>query len=108
MFQVDEGDVSELALLFAEDLNVNVITTEGGSAAFPIHSNQHEEIDLEGLLDDEDLKGYRMEEETLEEDTWEDDDLLDLLPHLMVSHGLETLEFGISSTEVSRKDGLAY
>jgi hypothetical protein len=95
MFQVDEGDVSELALLFTEDLNVNAITTEGDSAAFPIHSDQHGETDLEGLLDDEDLKGYRMEEETLEEDTWEDDDLLDLLPHLMVPHGLETLEFEI-------------
>uniref|UniRef100_A0A2N9IHC6 G-patch domain-containing protein n=1 Tax=Fagus sylvatica TaxID=28930 RepID=A0A2N9IHC6_FAGSY len=95
MFQVDEGDVSELALLFTEDLNVNAITTEGDSAAFIIHSDQHEEIDLEGLLDDEDLKGYRMEEETLEEDTWEDDDLLDLLPHLMVPHGLENLEFEI-------------
>uniref|UniRef100_A0A2N9FII5 Integrase catalytic domain-containing protein n=1 Tax=Fagus sylvatica TaxID=28930 RepID=A0A2N9FII5_FAGSY len=32
MFQVDEGDVDELALLFTEDLNVNAITTEGDSA----------------------------------------------------------------------------
>uniref|UniRef100_A0A2N9IPC1 Uncharacterized protein n=1 Tax=Fagus sylvatica TaxID=28930 RepID=A0A2N9IPC1_FAGSY len=35
MFQVDEGDVDELALLFAEDLNVNAITTEGDSTALP-------------------------------------------------------------------------
>uniref|UniRef100_A0A2N9FM24 Uncharacterized protein n=1 Tax=Fagus sylvatica TaxID=28930 RepID=A0A2N9FM24_FAGSY len=35
------------------------------------------------------------DEETLDEDTWEDDDLPDLLPHLMVPHGLETLEFEI-------------
>uniref|UniRef100_A0A2N9GFF0 G-patch domain-containing protein n=1 Tax=Fagus sylvatica TaxID=28930 RepID=A0A2N9GFF0_FAGSY len=47
MFQVDEGDVDELALLFTEDLNVNAITTEGDSAAFPVHADQHEEIDLE-------------------------------------------------------------
>uniref|UniRef100_A0A2N9F3S5 G-patch domain-containing protein n=1 Tax=Fagus sylvatica TaxID=28930 RepID=A0A2N9F3S5_FAGSY len=60
MFQVDEGDVDELALLFAEDLNVNAITTEGDSTAFPIHPDQCEEIDLEGLLDEEDLKGYRI------------------------------------------------
>uniref|UniRef100_A0A2N9GPI5 RNA-directed DNA polymerase n=1 Tax=Fagus sylvatica TaxID=28930 RepID=A0A2N9GPI5_FAGSY len=95
MFQVDEGDVDELALLFAEDLNVNAITTEGDSTAFPIHSDQHEEIDLEGLLDEEDLKGYRMEEETSDEDLGEDADLPDLLPHLMISRGLETLEFEI-------------
>uniref|UniRef100_A0A2N9GM44 Integrase catalytic domain-containing protein n=1 Tax=Fagus sylvatica TaxID=28930 RepID=A0A2N9GM44_FAGSY len=95
MFQVDEGDVDELALLFTEDLNVNAITTEGDSAAFPIHADQHEEIDLEDFLDEENLKGYRIEEETLDEDTWEDDDLPDLLPHLMVPHGLETLEFEI-------------
>uniref|UniRef100_A0A2N9IH86 Uncharacterized protein n=1 Tax=Fagus sylvatica TaxID=28930 RepID=A0A2N9IH86_FAGSY len=43
MFQVDEGDVDELALLFAEDLNVNAITTEGDSTAFPIHPDQYEE-----------------------------------------------------------------
>uniref|UniRef100_A0A2N9GXD9 Integrase catalytic domain-containing protein n=1 Tax=Fagus sylvatica TaxID=28930 RepID=A0A2N9GXD9_FAGSY len=95
MFQVDEGDVDELALLFTEDLNVNAITTEGDSAAFPVHADQHEEIDLEDFLDEENLKGYRIEEETLDEDTWEDDDLPDLLPHLMVPHGLETLEFEI-------------
>uniref|UniRef100_A0A2N9H505 Uncharacterized protein n=1 Tax=Fagus sylvatica TaxID=28930 RepID=A0A2N9H505_FAGSY len=111
MFQVDEGDVDELALLFTEDLNVNAITTEGDSAAFPVHADQHEEIDLEDFLDEENLKGYRIEEETLDEDTWEDDDLPDLLPHLMVPHGLETLEFeifcehgrpGISSTKPTR------
>uniref|UniRef100_A0A2N9G920 RNA-directed DNA polymerase n=1 Tax=Fagus sylvatica TaxID=28930 RepID=A0A2N9G920_FAGSY len=62
MFQVDEGDVDELALLFAEDLN-------------------------------EDLKGYRIEEETFDEDNGEEADLPDLLPHLMISRGLETLEF---------------
>uniref|UniRef100_A0A2N9F9X9 G-patch domain-containing protein n=1 Tax=Fagus sylvatica TaxID=28930 RepID=A0A2N9F9X9_FAGSY len=57
MFQVDEGDVDELALLFTEDLNVNAITTEGDSAAFPVHADQHEEIDLEDFLDEENLKG---------------------------------------------------
>jgi hypothetical protein len=51
MFQVDEGDVDELALLFAENLSVNAITTEGGSTALPIHPDQYEEVDLEGLLD---------------------------------------------------------
>uniref|UniRef100_A0A2N9G7Q9 RNA-directed DNA polymerase n=1 Tax=Fagus sylvatica TaxID=28930 RepID=A0A2N9G7Q9_FAGSY len=95
MFQVDEGDVDELALLFTEDLNVNAITTEGDSAAFPVHADQHEEIDLEDFLDGENLKGYRIDEETLDEDTWEDDDLPDLLPHLMVPRGLDTLEFEI-------------
>uniref|UniRef100_A0A2N9HJX7 RNA-directed DNA polymerase n=1 Tax=Fagus sylvatica TaxID=28930 RepID=A0A2N9HJX7_FAGSY len=58
MFQVDEGDVDELALLFTEDLNVNAITTEGDSAAFPVHADQHEEIDLEDFLDEENLKGF--------------------------------------------------
>jgi hypothetical protein len=95
MFQVDEGDVDELALLFTEDLNVNTITTEGDSAAFPVHADQHEEVDLEDFLDEENLKGYRIDEETLDEDTWEDDDLPDLLPHLMVPRGLDTLEFEI-------------
>uniref|UniRef100_A0A2N9IUV4 RNA-directed DNA polymerase n=1 Tax=Fagus sylvatica TaxID=28930 RepID=A0A2N9IUV4_FAGSY len=95
MFQVDEGDVDELALLFTEDLNVNAITTEGDSAAFPVHADQHEEIDLEDFLDEENLKGYRIDEETLDEDTWEDDDLPNLLPHLMVPRGLDTLEFEI-------------
>jgi hypothetical protein len=95
MFQVDEGDVDELALLFTEDLNVNAITAEGDSAAFPVHADQHGEIDLEDFLDEENLKGYRIDEETLDEDTWEDDDLPDLLPHLMVPRGLETQEFEI-------------
>uniref|UniRef100_A0A2N9HB05 Uncharacterized protein n=1 Tax=Fagus sylvatica TaxID=28930 RepID=A0A2N9HB05_FAGSY len=78
-----------------KDLNVNAITTEGDSAAFPVHADQHEEIDLEDFLDEENLKGYRIDEETLDEDTWEDDDLPDLLPHLMVPRGLDTLEFEI-------------
>jgi hypothetical protein len=95
MFQVDEGDIDELALLFTEDLNVNAITTEGDSAAFPVHADQHEEIDLEDFLDEENLKGYRIDEETLDKDTWEDDDLPDLLLHLMVPRGLDTLEFEI-------------
>jgi hypothetical protein len=95
MFQVDEGDVDELALLFTEDLNVNAITTEGDSAAFPVHANQYEEIDLEDFLDEENLKGYRIDEETLDEDTWEDDDLPNLLSHLMVPRKLDTLEFEI-------------
>uniref|UniRef100_A0A2N9HCM9 Integrase catalytic domain-containing protein n=1 Tax=Fagus sylvatica TaxID=28930 RepID=A0A2N9HCM9_FAGSY len=72
MFQVDEGDVDELALLFTEDLNI-----------------------LKTFLDEENLKGYRIDEETLDEDTWEDDDLPDLLPHLMVPRGLDTLELEI-------------
>uniref|UniRef100_A0A2N9H123 G-patch domain-containing protein n=1 Tax=Fagus sylvatica TaxID=28930 RepID=A0A2N9H123_FAGSY len=70
MFQVDEGDVDELALLFTEDLNVNAITTEGDSAAFPMKKH-------------------------LMKTPWEDDDLPDLLPHLMVPRGLDTLEFEI-------------
>uniref|UniRef100_A0A2N9FSK9 RNA-directed DNA polymerase n=1 Tax=Fagus sylvatica TaxID=28930 RepID=A0A2N9FSK9_FAGSY len=57
MFQVDEGDVDELALLFTEDLNVNAITTEGDSAAFPVHADQHEEIDLEDFLDGREPQG---------------------------------------------------
>ena len=93
MFQVDEGDVDELALLFTEDLNVNAITTEGDSTALLIRPDQYEEVDLEGLLDEEDLKGYRIEEETLDEDTGEDADFPDLLPHLMIPRGLKTLEF---------------
>uniref|UniRef100_A0A2N9HI76 Uncharacterized protein n=1 Tax=Fagus sylvatica TaxID=28930 RepID=A0A2N9HI76_FAGSY len=114
MFQVDEGDVDELALLFTEDLNVNAITTEGDSAAFPIHADQHEEIDLEDFLDEENLKGYRIEEETLDEDTWEDDDLPDLLPHLDGSTRardpgirdiLRAWRPGISSTEPTRVRG---
>uniref|UniRef100_A0A2N9HE59 RNase H type-1 domain-containing protein n=1 Tax=Fagus sylvatica TaxID=28930 RepID=A0A2N9HE59_FAGSY len=109
MFQVDEGDVDELALLFTEDLNVNAITTEGDSAAFPVHADQHEEIDLEDFLDEENLKGYRIDEETLDEDTWEDDDLPDLLPHLDGSTRarhpgirdiLRAWRPGISSTEL--------
>uniref|UniRef100_A0A2N9H6P6 RNA-directed DNA polymerase n=1 Tax=Fagus sylvatica TaxID=28930 RepID=A0A2N9H6P6_FAGSY len=109
MFQVDEGDVDELALLFTEDLNVNAITTEGDSAAFPVHADQHEEIDLEDFLDEENLKGYRIDEETLDEDTWEDDDLPDLLPHLNGSTRarhpgirdiLRAWRPGISSTEL--------
>uniref|UniRef100_A0A2N9G9T8 Integrase catalytic domain-containing protein n=1 Tax=Fagus sylvatica TaxID=28930 RepID=A0A2N9G9T8_FAGSY len=93
MFQVDEGDVDELALLFAEDLNVNATTVEGDFHS--IRPDQYEEVDLEGLLDEEDLKGYRIEEETCDEDTGEDADLPDLLLHLMISRGLETLEFEI-------------
>uniref|UniRef100_A0A2N9FM65 G-patch domain-containing protein n=1 Tax=Fagus sylvatica TaxID=28930 RepID=A0A2N9FM65_FAGSY len=64
MFQVDEGDVDELALLFTEDLNVNAITTEGDSAAFPVHADQHEEIDLEDFLDEENLKGIHGDPES--------------------------------------------
>jgi hypothetical protein len=93
MFQVDEGDVDELALLFAEDLSVNATTMEGDSTALPIRPDQCEEVDIEGLLDEEDLKGYRIEEETFDEDTGEDADISDLLPHLMISRELETLEF---------------
>uniref|UniRef100_A0A2N9ERZ1 Uncharacterized protein n=1 Tax=Fagus sylvatica TaxID=28930 RepID=A0A2N9ERZ1_FAGSY len=93
MFQVDEGDVDELALLFAEDLSVNATTTEGDSTALPIRPDQYEEVDLEGILDEEDLKGYRIEEETFDGDNGEEADLPDLLPHLMISRGLETLEF---------------
>ena len=92
MFQVDEGDVDELALLFAGDLDVNAITTEGDSTTLLVHPNQCEEVDLEDLLDEEDLKGYRIEEETFDGDT-EEADLPDLPPHLINSRGLETLEF---------------
>jgi hypothetical protein len=90
MFQVDEGDMDELALLFAEDLSVNATTMEGDSTALPIHPDQYEEVDLEGILDKEDLKGYRIEEEIFDEDIGKDADLPNLL---MISRGLETLEF---------------
>ena len=93
MFQVDEGDVDELALLFAEDLSVNATTTEGDFTALPIRPDQYEEIDLEGILDEEDLKGYCIEEETFDGDNGEEADLPDLLPHLMISRRLETLKF---------------
>uniref|UniRef100_A0A2N9F574 G-patch domain-containing protein n=1 Tax=Fagus sylvatica TaxID=28930 RepID=A0A2N9F574_FAGSY len=95
MFQVDEGDVDELALLFAEDLDVNVIITEGDSMTLPVRSDQYEEVDLENLLDEEDLKGYCIEEGTFDEDLGEEADLPNLLPHLMISRGLETLEFEV-------------
>jgi hypothetical protein len=95
MFQVDEGDVDELALLFAEDLDVNVIITEGDSMTLPVRSDQYEEIDLENLMDEEDLKGYCIEEGTFDEDLGEEADLPNLLPHLMISRGLETLEFEV-------------
>ena len=90
MFQVDEGDVDELALIFVEDLSVNTTTTEGD---FTIHPDQCEEVDLEGLLDEEDLKGYHIGEETFDGDTGKETDLPDLLPYLTISRGLETLEF---------------
>uniref|UniRef100_A0A2N9IA67 Uncharacterized protein n=1 Tax=Fagus sylvatica TaxID=28930 RepID=A0A2N9IA67_FAGSY len=93
MFQVDEGDVDELALLFTEDLSIDVITTEGDSTAPPIRPDHCKGVDLEDFLDEEDLKGYRIEEETLDEDTGKDTDFPNLLPHLMIPRGLETLEF---------------
>ena len=93
MFQVDEGDVDELALLFTEDLNINAITTEGDSTSPPTRPDQYKGVDLEDFLDKEDLKGYHIEEETLNEDARKDTDFPNLLPHLMVPHGLETLEF---------------
>jgi hypothetical protein len=65
MFQVDEGDVDELALLFAEDLSIDVITTEGDSTAPPIRPDHCKGVDLEDFLDEEDLKGYRIEERHL-------------------------------------------
>ena len=95
MFQVDEGDVGELALLFAEDLSVNATTMEGSSTTLPIRPNQYEEIDLESILDEEDLKGYRIEEEASDEDLGEEADLPNPLPHLMISRGLKTLEFEV-------------
>ena len=95
MFQVDEGDVGELALLFAKDLSVNATTMEGSSTALPIRPDQYEEIDLESILDEEDLKGYRKEEEAFDEDLGEEANLPNLLPHLMISRGLETLEFEV-------------
>ncbi len=93
MFQVDEGDVDELALLFTEDLSISAITTEGDSTAPPIRPEQYEGVDLEDFLDEEDLKGYHIEDETLDEDTGKDTDFPNLLPHLMVPRELETLEF---------------
>uniref|UniRef100_A0A2N9IK69 Uncharacterized protein n=1 Tax=Fagus sylvatica TaxID=28930 RepID=A0A2N9IK69_FAGSY len=61
MFQVDEGDVDELALLFTEDLSINAITAERDSAAPPAHPGQYEGIDLEDFLDKENLKGAFLE-----------------------------------------------
>uniref|UniRef100_A0A2N9HK79 G-patch domain-containing protein n=1 Tax=Fagus sylvatica TaxID=28930 RepID=A0A2N9HK79_FAGSY len=63
MFQVDEGDVDELALLFAEDLSVNATTTEGDSTALPIRPDQYEEVDLEGILDEGGSQGMFCEHE---------------------------------------------
>jgi endogenous inhibitor of DNA gyrase (YacG/DUF329 family) len=93
MFQIDKGDVDELALLFTEDLSIDVITTEGDSTAPPICPDHCKGVDLEDFLNEEDLKGYRIEEETLDEDTGKDTDSPNLLPHLMIPRGLETLEF---------------
>jgi hypothetical protein len=93
MFQVDEDDVDELALLFTEDLSIDVITTEGDSTAPPIRPDHCKGVDLEDFLDEEDLKGYRIEEETPDEDTEKDTDFPNLLPHWMIPRGLETLEF---------------
>uniref|UniRef100_A0A2N9GBV3 Uncharacterized protein n=1 Tax=Fagus sylvatica TaxID=28930 RepID=A0A2N9GBV3_FAGSY len=61
----------------------------------PVRSDQYEEVDLENLLDEEDLKGYCIEEGTFDEDLGEEADLPNLLPHLMISRGLETLEFEV-------------
>ena len=93
MFQVNEGDVDELALLFTEDLSINAITTEGDPTTPPIRPDQYEGVDLEDFLDEEGLKGYHIEEETLNEDIGKNTDFPNLLPHLMVPRGLETLEF---------------
>jgi hypothetical protein len=93
MFQVDGGDEDELALLFAEDLSINAI--EEDSTAPLIYPGQCERVDLEDFLDEEDLRGYYIEERTLDEDTWKDVDFPNLLPHLMAPRGLETLEFEI-------------
>ena len=93
MFQVDEGDVDELALLFTEDLSINAITKEGDSTAPPIRLDQFKGVDLEDFLDEEDLKRYHIEEATLDEDTGKNTDFPNLLPHLMIPRGLETLEF---------------
>ena len=93
MFQVDEGDVDELALLFTEDLSINAITTEEDSTTPPIPPDQYEGVNLEDFLDEEGLKEYHIEEETLDEDIEKDADFPNLLPHLMVPRGLKTLEF---------------
>ena len=35
MFQVDEGNVGELALLFDEDLSINAVIAEGDPTVLP-------------------------------------------------------------------------
>ena len=52
-------------------------------------------MDLDDLLDEEDSKGYCIEEETLDADTWKDVDFSRLLqfPCLMVPCGFETPKF---------------
>uniref|UniRef100_A0A2N9G1D0 Uncharacterized protein n=1 Tax=Fagus sylvatica TaxID=28930 RepID=A0A2N9G1D0_FAGSY len=93
MFQVDGSDEDELALLFAEDLSIDAITVEEDSTTPLIYPSQYGRVDLEDFLEEEDLKGYHIEEETFDEDTGKGIDFPNLFPHLMMPCGLETLEF---------------
>ena len=59
----------------------------------PSNPDRYEEIDLEDLLNEEDFKGYRIKEETLDANTWKDVDFPNLLPPLIVPREFKTLEF---------------
>uniref|UniRef100_A0A2N9GGH7 Retrotransposon gag domain-containing protein n=1 Tax=Fagus sylvatica TaxID=28930 RepID=A0A2N9GGH7_FAGSY len=61
----------------------------------PSNLNWCEKIDLEDLLDEEDSKGYRIEEETLDANTYWEIDFSDLFwfPHLIIPRGFEAPEF---------------
>jgi hypothetical protein len=61
----------------------------------PSNLNWCEKIDLEDLLDKEDSKGYRIEEETLDANTYWEIDFSDLFcfPHLIIPRGFKVPEF---------------
>ena len=61
----------------------------------PSNLNWCEKTDLEDLLDEEDSKGYRIEEETLDANTYWEIDFSDLFwfPHLIIPYGFEVPEF---------------
>ena len=61
----------------------------------PSNLNWCEKTDLEDLLDEEDSKGYRIEEETLDANTYWEIDFSDLFwfPHLIIPYGFEVPKF---------------
>ena len=61
----------------------------------PSNLNWCEKIDLEDLLDEEDSKGYRIEEKTLDANIYWEIDFSDLFwfPHLIIPRGFEAPEF---------------